>query len=93
MQAPVSNAHVTTCVRYLLPGQQEAVREVPGRDPDLAAAAAPGGAYAFTFYAEVTATARIGSEDVVLHSHPFGVSGRYPIGHGALIPTAGPVTP
>ena len=80
MNAPVTGAQVTTCVRYLLPGQQEVVREVPGRDPALAAWNAPVGAEAYVFYDEITATARVGGQDVALHSHPFGVSARYGLG-------------
>jgi hypothetical protein len=79
MNAPVSGAHVVTCARYLYPGCQETVTEVPGRDPGLAAAQAPPGAQAFTFYSQLWATARVGGLDVPMCSHPFGVSGRYDI--------------
>jgi hypothetical protein len=80
MNAPVTGARVTTCVRYELPGAREVVREVPGRDPGLAAWNAPDGAQAYQFYDEITATARVGGEEVFLRSHPFGVSARYGLG-------------
>ena len=86
MNAPVSNATVTTLARYLLPDRREVVREVPGRDPGLAAWDAPDGAYAYLFYSELTATCRVGDTDVALHSHPFAVSARYGLGAGSVTP-------